>query len=223
MPDEKDKETLNLEELEKGFNEALEDLQKAMKKKVVEEEADEYEDEPEGDEEIPEDEGEEEEEEEPPKRYARKSIPDILSEDPEAAAAMDVEPFLVQFAKAVDERVRAVEKRVESTQELLKSQSKLMVQLAKLQKANQDLIKSIGDTPVPSNSVVRMFKSTKFDQNSPAVSGLEVLAKSREWVRLGKVDLVEAGIIENRINKGLLFKVNDKIDAKVQNLLKEGN
>jgi glucan-binding YG repeat protein len=84
--------------IEKDFNDALESLQKSLKlEKAKDEDEDDEKSYEESDAEEDEDESEEDEKE------MEKSISDILAEDPEAAAAMDVEPFLRQLAKAIDE------------------------------------------------------------------------------------------------------------------------
>jgi len=221
-----DEVLLDDELIEKGFNDALEDLQKSLglesdanlqkakKGKTDEDEEEEAEEEDEMDEEEDDDE-----------EY-RKSIPDLLADDPEAAAAMDVEPFLFQLAKAIDESIeqiqKSVGKRIGKTEAMIKSQAKVIAASAQLQKSTREMVKSMGEQPVGSRSIKRLQKS-RFEGSDGAVDvdNNTVLAKSREWLRNGKMDLMEANMIEGRINKGLLFKSNDPLDRKVADLMKK--
>jgi len=219
-------------ELETGFNDAIDNLRKSLgnsqsdlsKSKKDEEPAEEPED----------DEGEEGEEgkedgEEPEdkgKRFEpkmKKSIEDILREEPEAAAAMDVEPFLLQLAKALDESMGAIGKRIAKVELLTKSIGAATLASSELQKSTREMVKSIGDQPLPIGSVRRLEKA-RFGNGDETreIDTRDVLAKSRDWVKTGKIDLIEAGNLEGRINKGLLGKVNDRLDQKVDALLREG-
>lgn len=226
MSGETNKDKLLDDELiDKDFNDALSDLQKSLepdekvdelqKAKKVAPKAEEDEDEGE-------DEGEDEEDEE----YT-KSIADILDEDPDASAAIDVEPFLRQLVKAVDESIteinKSVSKKIATLEALVKSQSAVLLQTAKLEKSTNDTIKAIGKQPVPSKSVTTLAKS-RFgdDDNASEYSNMDVLAKSRDWVKDHKISLIDAGKIEGRINKGKLGTVGDRLDQKVAELMKEG-
>lgn len=214
--------------IEKGFNEALADLQKAMgsdsdgksmKKKAATGGDD-------GD--LDEDDFEEDEDdsEEDENQSYEKSISGILAEDPEAAVAMDVEPFLRQLVKAVDESVtiltNSVNKRLGEMSKLVKSQGKLLIQTAQLEKSTSDIVKRIGGQPIQSTSIKGLNKS-RFETGGVSMEydSMTILQKSREWVRLGKTDLTEAGIIESRVNKGTLGRHNDVIDQRVAQLMKE--
>lgn len=209
-------------DIEKGFNDALESLQKSLNpgkaQKYLLKSKDEVDDAEEEDEDEPAEEDEDEDE------GMRKSIPDILAEDPESAAAMDVEPFLLQLAKAMDETMGAVMARVAKVETLVKSQASLSIASAQLQKSTRDMVKVIGESPVSSGTLRRLEKSSRFDNDgqSVEVNNMEVLSKSRDWLKTGKIDIVEAGMIEGRINKGLLFKQGDRIDQKVTALIGEG-
>lgn len=217
---------LDDELIEKGFNDALDDLQKSLglteglskagKAPPVKDE-----DEPEEDEDFEEEEEEEDE--------YRKSISDILAEEPEAAAAMDVEPFLLQLAKAIDESVEAIASAVNAklakVEKLVKSQGAMTAASAQLQKSTREMVKAIGEQPVGTGSIRRLQKSSRFEGTGGAteVDNTTVLAKSRDWLLQKKIDLVEAGKIEGRINKGLLGKVNDGLDQKVAALMREAS
>ena len=82
--------------IESDFNDAIDSLRKSLSEEsgslIKSKKITKKFDGDEGDEEPEEDEGDEEEEEEVEK--SRKTIEDTLMEDNEAAAAMDVEPFL---------------------------------------------------------------------------------------------------------------------------------
>lgn len=202
-------------DIEKGFNDAIDDLRKSLSlsagelRKAKDDKAEEYESE---DEDSEEDEGEEE------GMPYRKSIEATLREEPEAAAAMDVEPFLLQLAKAIDESNAELVRRVDQIERLTKSIGMAAVASSDLQKSTRDLVKQIGGTPVPSGSMKRLEKA-RFDGAGKDFDTRDVLVKSREWYREGKIDLTEAGLIEGRINKGLLGRVNDRVDQKVAALM----
>jgi len=199
--------------------EAAEDLSKAKKappfKKKVEdgEEAEEDDDE--------DDEGK--------KKPYRKSIEDTLREEPEAAAAMDVEPFLLQLAKAIEEsreEDRAIfAKEFAKVEKLVKSIGTAALASAELQKSTRDIVKKIGNQPVVSGSV-RQLKKSRFeatDGDPQEFDNRETLQKSQDWLKTGKIDIMEAGLIEGRINKNLLGRSNDRLDQKVAALLREAS
>lgn len=202
-------------DIENGFNDAIDDLRKSLSlssgelRKAKKDEDEGYESE----DEDSEDEGEEEE-------TYRKSIEDTLREEPEAAAAMDVEPFLLQLAKAIDESNAELVERVAQVERLTKSIGQAAVASSELQKSTREMVKQIGGMPVPSRSLKRLQKS-RFDGDEKEFDTRDVLAKSREWFQKGKIDLTEAGLIEGRINKNLLGRVNDKLDGKVAALMGE--
>jgi len=145
--EEKEKEeVLDVEAMEKSFNDAVEDLKKAIGdseevdpkpgkkdlKKAKGKKAPDFEEE---EEEEPEEEEEEDEEE---AKGVKKSVEDILSEDSEAEASMDVEPFLRQLAKAIDKRLDGIEA-------LSKAQGRAIVMQSELSKAQSDLVKEQAD------------------------------------------------------------------------------
>jgi hypothetical protein len=78
--------------------------------------------------------------------------------------------------------------------------------------------------PIPSGSIKRLQKA-RFDTgdgNAQEYNPRDVLAKSRDWIKDGKITLMEAGNIEGRVNKNLLGKVKDPLDHKIAELMKEG-
>ena len=225
-------------DIEKGFNDAIDDLRKSLGQDAEPGEKDEkgenqknldkagkvppqFDKEKNKDTEPEKDEEEEEEEEKEKERSYRKSIEETLKEEPQAAAAMDVEPFLLQLAKAIDEGIEQLEKavsaRVGVVEKLVKSIGSATLATAELQKSTRDMVKQIGEQPIPSGSM-KALRKARFDENTE-VDTRDVLAKSREWVKDGKIDLNEAGNIEGRINKGLLGKVHDALDQKVAALM----
>lgn len=214
---------LDDELIEKDFNDALDDLQKSLNPdseelKKAGKKPPRAEDEPaEADEEESEDEDEDEDEED-----YEKSVSDIVSEDPEAAAAMEVSQFLGQLVKAIDESVTQVFDRVRKVEKMVKSQGNMLAQTAKLEKSTSDMLKKIGGQPVQSKSVKRLEKSRfEGEDGTKEFDNATVLIKSRDWVKTRKIDLNEAGMIESRINKGRLGRVNDRLDQKVAALMRE--
>ncbi len=220
--------------IEKGFNDAIDGLRKSLGVEDDEESQEELakakkgappfkkEDE-EGDEE-PEKDSKADDDEDDDDEY-RKSIEDILGEEPEAAAAMDVEPYLFQLAKAVSDSMEDLFTRLGETEKLVKSIGIASLASAELQKSTRDMVKQIGGMPIPSGSMKRLQKARfeSADGSSPQDFDVKnVLAKSRDWIKEGKINLMEAGNIEGRINKNLLGRVNDNLDHKVAALMKEG-
>lgn len=217
-------------DMESGFNDAINDLRKSLgqpakKADLKKSEDGDRDDKPpaKDQDEEPESEDDEGEEDEGEEEGMKKSIEDRLREEPEAAAAMDVEPFLLQLAKAMDEAMTGIAKRIGKVEKLTKSIGSATLASVELQKATRDFVKSIGDQPMPSGSLRRLEKA-RFGEGDKAteIDTRDVLAKSRDWVKTGRMDLIEAGNLEGRINKGLLGKVNDHLDQKVSALLKEG-
>lgn len=221
--------------IEQDFNDSLEYLQKSLKSETESElrrtgEEDEHrplkkKKKVKKAEEMPE--SDEEESEEDEEVEYEKSLTDFLAEDPEAAVSMDVEPFLRQLAKSLDESLAAsihsILNRLDVVEGLVKSQAQVLLHTAKLEKSISDTINKIGEQPIRSNSQKILRKSRFGGEESVEYDNREVLQKSREWALSKKINLVEAGMIEGRINKGLLGTVNDQLDQKVAHLMKEGN
>jgi len=209
-------------EMETGFNDAINDLRKSLgrpeKAELNKSEAEEPEDEDEGEEGG--EEGEGEEGEEGDEEGMKKSMSDRLREDPEAAAAMDVEPFLNQLAKSLDSAMATLGKRIAQVEKLTKSIGAATLANSELQKSTRDMVKSIGDQPLPAQGLKRLEKA-RFGTEEKEIDTRELLVKSRDWVKTGKMDLIEAGSLEGRINKGLVGRVNDRLDQKVAALLRE--
>lgn len=240
------KEVLDIETLENGFNDNLADLRKAIGG-VVEETVSEGKDKQtlkkagaksktakahnfdegaEDDEEAEEDEEEEDEEEEE-EAVVKKSIEDQLSENLEAEASMDVEPFLRELVKAIDGRFdemrKSMEEKLGIIEVLAKAQGKTLVAQSELSKAQAETVKKIAQEDRKIGGLRRLNKA-RFDtgsENPVEVNGPVILEKSMDWLKNKKIDLVEAGMIEGRVNKGILGKQDDRLDRKVALLLKE--
>jgi len=223
-------------DLEKSFNETLEEFRKAYG--VVEEEAEtedelekasgkskskmDYDDDADDAEESEEEEDEENED-------VKKSVEDFLAEDVEAEAAMDVEPFLRQLAKAIDQRIDGLQKSFSTSQAgvetLLKSQGKAMYIQMELQKSMSDTTQKIAKEDRAVGGLHR-FQKARFESegNEPIdYTGADVLNKSLGWLQEGKIDMVESGLLERRVNQNRLFKAMDDLDNKIAKLLKEAS
>lgn len=215
------------EDLEKGFDEAMAFLKSQIEEftpqPVEKLSKAKGEDEEEGDEED----NEEDEDDED----IEKSLEEMLSgsDNEDVAGAMDVEPFLREMVKSFDKKLGQMNNQINALAVFTKS-------MAKANMAAQELLKSklegdkdiratvhkIADTPVPSGSVRALSKS-KFDdgEKEAVVTGVDVLSKSTSWLSNGKINALEAGKIEYRINHGSLFKSGDRLDQKVEELLKK--
>ena len=217
---------LDDELIENDLNDAIADLQKSLESDSTEnlQKATDGDEKPAKKPTKKDDEEEEESEEEEEMEY-EKSISEILAEDPDASAAIDVEPFLRQLSKAIDETIdnlySAVNQRLGKVEQMVKSQSAVLLQTAKLEKSTADMVAKIGGQTVPSGSMKVLSKSRFEADNKEGVEfdNLTVLAKSRDWVQKKLINLNDAGKIELRINKGILGKVNDGLDARVRDLM----
>ena len=218
------------EALEKGFNEAVDDLKKSIgddskelrKAKKAPPEGSEEEEESDSEESDEDEEDEEEEENDEKKPPFKKSIEEVIAEDPEAAAAMDVEPYLRELAKGLDEVLSeiatAFSKRMGKIESMVKSQSRVILVQAELEKSIHGKIDAMGQTAQPTKGM-RVLAKSRFGKEGREFSPVQVLAKSRDWLRKGKINLLESGMVETRVNKNLLGKIGDAFDAKVEALL----
>lgn len=232
--------------LEKSFNDALTGLDKALgistegvsKEKPTEEELQKARELLKAEEEVKkptkkddgeDEEDEDEEEEEGEEEGMKKSIEDMLEEDPEAEASMDVAPFLKSMVQSFDKVLNVMKKdilkEVSSQNVLIKSQALLLKAQAELSKSTKEYVKKIGETPIKTTSV-RSLQKSRFESSVEGVEpieivGTEILQKSSEWLNAEKIDLVQAGMIESRVNKGTIGKVGDALDKTVNTLLRE--
>jgi len=153
-----------------------------------------------GEEGYEEEEGAEEEEEE-----LGKSLEEEIGDlDEEAEIAMDVEPFLKSFVDAVDNRLKSVEATVTSVKQLQKAQSEVLLTSAEMQKNVGVAVEKMGNAPLPTMSVMRKAVQ-KFGQGDKEIqmNTTQILTKSHELVKSGKLDVLMATKIEGRLNKGV--------------------
>jgi len=204
VEDEVQKSTPDKSTEEKG-EEDLEKSEEATKEKT-EETLEKSEDEEEAEEES-----EEEDEDDEDNKEVKKSLEDVVSEDSEAAAAMDVEPFLRQLVKSMDEKFTNLSETIKKIAEDNKGNSKAQKALGK---ALSDLgdqqiniaksVEVIGGKPVPSRSVLRKSDDRFEDQKSETELNMtkdQILVKALELRKAGKLEMREVTKIENRLNK----------------------
>jgi len=235
MPKAKVEQTEEVAEVdfEKSWNDGIESLRKSMsgddtlqkakappfkKKEEVEDESADEEPEDKGEDEgSAEDEAEDEGEEE----EAKKSLSDFettVAEEPEAEAAMDVEPFLRQLVKSFNKSIKSLSAEIAEVKVLQKAQATVALNAATLQKGMASVVEKIGKMPIPTGTVLRK-SGDRFNNGGKAVDAKMVLLKSQTWAQERKISLVEAGMIEARANKNLLGTVGDALDQKVAALL----
>lgn len=199
-------QALGIEDLDKSFNDSLETLraflnpmEKSKKAGAVEKE-------------TPEEEEEEEEEEGAPKP-AMKSLEDsIYDDDPEAGAAMDIEPFLRSMVKSLDEKfesqdkaIRVMRKGLKAIEEMNRALARHMVLATEMTKAMSDTVEKIGEQPVPSKSILRK-SGNRFEEEpgtTVELSRADILDKALKLCRDGKMNELDVTKIEGRLNKNL--------------------
>lgn len=142
----------------------------------------------------------------------KKSIEDQMSEDEDAEAAMDVEPFLRSLVQNLDKRfeqlgksLNVMQKSMSSLTTLSKAQSRALLAFQDLQKSVSDTVEAIAGTPVTSPSVLRKSGTSRFadktgleNLQSGEIMERALLAKSK-----GLLHTREVSMIEGRLNKGL--------------------
>lgn len=163
------------------------------------------------------DEEEEDDDDEDEDEEVEKSIEEQLEENPEASAAMDVEPFLRDMAKAMDARMDAIEKSVANAfasvgnvLNLQKATARMFAAFGELQKSTAETVEKIGGTPIPSRSVVRAT-GQRFEksQDEPGevielnMTREQILEKSLRLREAGKLQIRDVSKIEGRLNKGM--------------------
>ena len=232
-----DNQTVNVEALEKSFNDSLsalsgilntkvEELQKGKKEDIGKDEPKSSADikgNEEGKKEDDEDEDEDEEDKAKKEGKMKKSLETFVEAEPEAKAALDVEPYLRTLVKGIDEKFEQVfnsienlKKSSEENHNLSKSQSEVLLKFGELQKANSELQKSIkaevqkiGDTPIPSGSVLRKG-GDKFENDKAVDLGTkdQILEKAMKLCREQKLSNIDFTKIEGRLNKGMNLEEN---------------
>jgi hypothetical protein len=228
--DEKDKKELD-DQFDESWNASVENLRKSVGSDLAKaRQTPEEEDEEEGDESDAEEEGETDEEEgeehgsskgKMPPQFAKKSMEDIVSEDAESEAAMDVEPFLRRLVKAFDIAMAAVLAKVANIEAVQKSMAEVTLKSAELQKSMRDTMKLIGETPLPRASA--LLKSggngTKFGKEGKALTRNEILAKSHQLLIDGKLKAQEATLVEVKLNRNTFDPESDPFSKSVMDLI----
>jgi hypothetical protein len=199
----------SLDELRKSVNPDDEKLEKAKKPKVADLETEEEEGEEEDNVAEEEDEaGEEAEKGKKKPEKVKKSLPDLIAEDdPEAEAAMDIEPFLKSLAKQIGEKTTTLEDAVGSLAKMVRVQGKALLSSMEMQKSLQEQVAIIGGQPVPVKGVLQ--KSGGAQRFAPAAEGgekpldkQEVMLKAMDLQRQGKINSRTVTVLEGRLNHG---------------------
>ena len=143
------------------------------------------------------------EEEEELEEFEKSLEEDISELDEEAEIAMDVEPFLKSFVGAVDGRLQKLGQKISKVEQLQKAQGDVLVASAEMQKSTQEAAKKVSEQAAPVRSVLSKA-SQRFGSGEGEVemNRMQILQKSHELVKEGKLDLLTATKIENRLNKG---------------------
>lgn len=232
MADEKKTEGLD-DQFEESWNASVENLRKAVgddnlaKARPAPEPEEEEEEGEEGAPEEEESEGEEEGDEMPPAKgkmppaFAKKSIEDAVGEDPEAEAAMDVEPFLRTMVKGLDEAFYTILAKLNRVEAVQKSMADVTLKSATLQKALRDEVKKIGETPVPRQGLMKSVggNGTKFGPEGKTFSRAEILHKSHELLMKGQLRSEDATLVEVKLNRGSFNPESDPFSKKVMDLI----
>lgn len=214
--------------LTKSFDEAIEELEKAMKGQPSMPPAPMPAPEPhpepdednaggpsDGDEDNEEeDEGMEEDEgaKAPPAPPAPPMPPMKKSADDEEYEFLDVSPILSSMAKSL----KALKADNKALAETVKAQGDLLKSLGNVQIQSAQVLKSLSDQPVMRKSVVTKQErfATTPDGSKVEMTPGEILRKSTVALDQGKISLRQATIIEDRVNKGL------DIDTETLSMLK---
>jgi hypothetical protein len=160
------------------------------------------------------------------KKDVKKSLETSISENAEAEAAMDVEPFLRQLVKGIDAKflemetsIKGLQKGINGVGELQKAVAKMVSVGAELSKSVRDTVEQIGDSPVQSGSVLKKGgdKFSRFNENTvPVLDKEAVMQKALKLSREGKFSALDITKIEGRLNKGM------ELEAHHMSLLQEG-
>lgn len=178
------------------------------------------------------DDDEEEEVDDKEAEGVKKSLEDSMDLNPDASAAMDVEPFLRELVKGIDtqfssiqtmvteisERTDALQKSTDEANSLQKATAKLVMTYGDLQKSMSETVEAIGNAPKKTSTVLRKsgekYPETKEEAVMPATKDA-ILQKATKLREEGKLSVRDVTKLENRLNKGI------EIPEYIQNLLKE--
>jgi len=218
--------------LTKSFDDAIDELEKAMKgasamppapmpapapKAHVEPDADNAggpsdgdEDNEEGKPKEGEEEGEGDEGEMPP--AIPPTPPMKKSGDEEEYEFLDVSPVLASMAKSL----KSLRVELKTLQDANKAQGELLKSIGNMNVQSAQFLKSLADQPGVRKSVVS--KQERFGNRETAENGkmspAEILRKSTLALNEGKISLRQATVTEDRVNKGL------DIESEVASILK---
>lgn len=171
----------------------------------------------------------EEEDDEDEEDEVSKAVEDSIEEELEkseddVSVAMDAEPFLRQMVNGVDRRIDGVNesvatlsKAVEDLMDMQKATARMMAAYGDLQKSTAEAVEVIGNTPIPSGSVLGT-KGTKFEKSTsdvPAMNKDAILTKALKLASEGKISGRDLTKLEGRVNR------NQPIPESIQALLKE--
>jgi len=175
--------------------------------------------EPEETEEEAEEESEEEAEETPVEksRAAKKAktlAAEVSGRDPEAAAAMDVEPFLKALTASIDERLQSLNKSVSARLFQIEKSVTSIINLQKSQAgaivAEGNLLKSLTGTdddsrnePLERQSVLTNERFQKSVKGAEDITLIEARSKLVELAKSKALNPMQVSIVEGRLNKGL--------------------
>lgn len=127
---------------------------------------------------------------------------------------LDVSPILAEFAKSLAD----VRKENKELANMVKAQGALIKSMGSVQLQTAQFMKSLTGTPTMRKSV--LSRNPRFGENSDQggeMSRDEILRKSTIAVRQGKMDIRQASILEDRLNKGM------EIEAETLSMLKALN
>lgn len=223
MSKKEDVSVLSLDELEKSWNDSKsllkslldddssEKLEKSKdEEKDLEKSKDEDADDADGiDDEEAEDDGEEEDEDDGQEKLIKKSLEDDVASDEEAAAAMDVEPFLRSLTKSISNRFAALEA---ANAKLTKALAKSLGAFGDQNMMIASTVQAIAEAPVGSRSVIRKSmdkypeKAAAGNANAELLKSMsvdQVLEKAVRLSKAGKLTSLDVAKINNRLNKGV--------------------
>jgi len=200
------------EKLEKGWNDAIAEMRKSFGDEPEEKAGKEdlrkaSKDEDDSDS----DEGEaSDSDESPPPKSTKKSLADEIAElDPEAEAAMDIEPYLKSFAVAVDEKITSSTADIPELRKAVKELTKMVKVLGKavlvgteMQKSTREELGKIGELDIPSMSRLRKSRDRFEVDGTEKMSRTEVLSKAMELQGQGKLSFHDVTLLEGRLNAG---------------------
>jgi hypothetical protein len=134
----------------------------------------------------------------------KKSLPDLIAEDPEAEAAMDIEPYLKSLALGIDKKTESLEKAVADLTKMVKIQSKAFLASMDLQKSMQDRLDAIGNKKIPVQTVLKKSDTGRFSagEGQPEMSQVQIMNKAMDLSRQGVIGSRDVTILEGRLNSG---------------------